>query len=173
MKKFKKLGLILGLLAIVVAIGFLIHNISKKAENTSNGSQASAEDLKISSGEKVDFENIVEITDNYFIEQTNDVFYNMDEYVGKSIKMEGYIYTYEDPESGETCYAVVRNTPGCCGADGLAGLDIRTTEKCPADKTWVEVIGIVGKETVYGDEIPVIKVASMTQKEEETGFVTN
>lgn len=57
---------------------------------------------------------MIEITDNYFIEQTNDVFYNLNDYIGKTIKIEGLVYSYEDDE-GKICYAVIRNTPGCCG----------------------------------------------------------
>lgn len=61
---------------------------------------------------EADISNIVEITDNFFIEQTNDLYLNLNDYIGKTIKIEGLIYSYED-SNGDICYAVVRNTPGC------------------------------------------------------------
>ena len=54
--------------------------------------------------------DIIEITDNYFIEQTNDIFLNLKDYVGKTVKMQGLVYAYAG-EDGNTYYAVVRNTP--------------------------------------------------------------
>ena len=73
----------------------------------------------------------------------------------------------------DICYGVIRNTPGCCGNDGLAGLDIRYDGEYPELKTWVEVIGVVGKDISYDEEIPAIQVTSIREKEEGTTFVTN
>ena len=115
---------------------------------------------------------MVEITDNFFIEQTNDLYLNLNDYIGKTIKIEGLIYSYQD-FNGDICYAVVRNTPGCCGSDGLAGLDIRYNEDYPEEDTWVEVIGVVGSDTMSGRKIPAIQVSSMTVKEKGTTFVIN
>ena len=115
----------------------------------------------------------MEITDNYFIEQTNDIFYNTDDYIDKTIKIAGLIYNYEDYNSGETYYAVVRNTPGCCGNDGLAGLDIRYDGEYPEENTWVEIVGTIKTDVVAGEEIPAIQVTSIQETEEGTTFVTN
>lgn len=115
---------------------------------------------------------MVEIKDNYFIEQTNDVYYNLDEYIGKTIKMEGIVYIYEDT-NGDICYAIVRNTPGCCGNDGLAGLDIRYDGDYPDEGTWVEVVGVMGTDTVYGSKIPAIQVVLIEETETGTTFVSN
>lgn len=116
---------------------------------------------------------VTEITDNFFIEQTNDIYYNLDDYIGKTIKLEGLIYYYEDYLKEDICYAVVRNTPGCCGSDGLAGLDIRYNGDYPKANTWVEVIGALNIDTVNGMEIPALQVFSMQEKEKGKTFVNN
>lgn len=112
------------------------------------------------------------ITDNYFIEATNDIYFNVDDYVGKTIFMEGYIYVYSDDEGVEH-YAVVRNTPGCCGNDGLAGLDVSSENGYPEAGSWVEVTGELKKDKINGYDTPVIYLTDMKQKEEGQSFVTN
>ena len=185
----KKLFMIFILILFIIIIGIALKNINNKSvekvsqstENTDNTilsgqtTEADAGDSKVrKSTETVnaDTENILEITDNYFIEQTNDVYLNLEDYVGKTIKIQGLIYSYEDT-NGDICYAVVRNTPGCCGNDGLAGLDIRYTEDYPEENTWVEVVGVMGKDTVFDSEIPAIQVTSLQETEKGTTFVTN
>ena len=157
----KKLLMIIILIAFIGIIVFATVNINKKATSVADNSK------------NVDTENVLEITDNYFIEQTNDIFYNTDDYIDKTVKIAGLIYTYEDYNSGETYYAVVRNTPGCCGNDGLAGLDIRYDGEYPEEDTWVEIVGTLKKDVVEGEEIPAIQVTSMQETEEGTTFVTN
>ena len=158
----KKKILMIGILIIFIGIiVFATININKKATQTADNNK------------NVDTENAMVITDNYFIEQTNDIFYNTDDYIDKTIKIAGLIYTYEDYTSGETYYAVVRNTPGCCGNDGLAGLDIRYDGEYPEEDTWVEIVGTIKTDVVAGEEIPAIQVISLKETEEGTTFVTN
>ena len=192
----KKIFMIIILIAFIGVIGIVIANVSNQSvdkinkqntnitnnittSNTSNLSNVNSTStqsigkIRKSKGKaKADTSNMIEITDNFFIEQTNDLYLNLNDYIGKTIKIEGLIYFYDD-SNGDICYAVVRNTPGCCGNDGLAGLDIRYDEDYPEENTWVEVIGVVGTDTTYGSKIPAIQVSSMTIKEEGTTFVTN
>lgn len=186
---FKKIIMIALLLIFIIIIGMLFVKINNKSverkeeiskdENNLNSVSTSIEtansDASVrKSTEKVepDANNIIEITDNYFIEQTNDVYLNLNDYIGKTIKMEGLIYSYQD-DNGDICYAVVRNTPGCCGSDGLAGLDIRYDGKYPEEDSWVEVVGVMGKDTVYGNVVPAIQITSLKETERGTTFVTN
>lgn len=189
----KKIFMIIILIAFIGVIGVVFVNvnnqstqkISKQDTNTTNNTstnstsnssytatQSSGKIRKSTEKAKANTNNMVEITDNFFIEQTNDLYINLNDYVGKTIKIEGLIYSYED-SNGDICYAVVRNTPGCCGNDGLAGLDIRYNEDYPEENTWVEVIGVVGTDTMYGSKIPAIQVSSMKIKEKGTTFVSN
>ena len=116
-------------------------------------------------------ETIIEIKDEYFISATNDIYYNLDSYVGKTIKMQGLIYEYT--AEGEKCCAVIRNSPGCCGNDGLAGLDIKYDGECLPPNTWVEIVGVVEKESWQNGYNPIVKVTSMEEKEVGQTFVTN
>ena len=160
MKK-KKIFMIIILIAFIGVIGVALANVNNQSvekiskdnnatdnttisstsdsSNTNSTTQSSGKIRKSTEKAKANTNNMVEITDNFFIEQTNDLYLNLNDYIGKTIKIEGLIYSYED-SNGDICYAVVRNTLGCCGNDGLAVLDIRYDEDYPEEDTWVEVI---------------------------------
>lgn len=99
----KKIILIFILIAFVACIVVAITKVNDKSEEISEKTKEVQEASN----------DIIEITDNYFIEQTNDIFLNLNDYVGKTVKMQGLVYTYLNTNEN-TCYAVVRNTPGCC-----------------------------------------------------------
>ncbi|MBO6233338.1 MAG: hypothetical protein J6N78_04690 [Clostridia bacterium] len=188
----KKTILIIILIIFIIGIVFIFVNANNVAEekisSTENNSKSETSTTnmleenttEVKEGkirrttQKVepDMNNILEIKDNFFIEQTNDMYYNLKDYLGKTVKIEGFVSSYTD-NNGDICYGVIRNTPGCCGADGLAGLDIRYDGEYPELKTWVEVIGVIGKDISYDAEIPAIQVTSIREKEEGTSFVTN
>ena len=163
----KKIIMVILLILVIGGIVFAIIKINNKSSELAN---KQVESQKIESSIKA--ENIIEITDNYFIEKTNDIYVNTEDYIGKTVKFEGLVYSYEDTD-GNTYYAVVRNTPGCCGNDGLAGIDIRYDKEYPKVNTWVEVQGVIEEETVDKTKIPAVKVSSMKEKEEGKTFVTN
>ena len=185
MKK-KKIIMIIVLIIFILGIAGIIFFVNKKKNDSQSGinnTQIVGQSLnysinensvirKISEVPQVDLNNIVEITDNFFIEQLNDIYINANDYIGKTIKIEGLVYYYEE-SNGDICYAVIRNTPGCCGNDGLAGIDIRYNKDYPEENKWIEVIGVVGKDTVDDTEIPVILVSSIKEKEAGKTFVTN
>ena len=188
----KKTFLIIILIIFIIGIVFIFVNANNVAEekisSTENNSNSETQQTDIieenTTEEKEaiirrttqklepDMDNILEIKDNFFIQQTNDMYYNLNDYLGKTIKIEGFVTNYKD-NNGDICYGVVRNTPGCCGADGLAGLDIRYDGEYPEIDTWVEVIGVLGKDISYDADIPAIQVTSTRAKEEGTTFVTN
>jgi len=64
----------------------------------------------------------VVIRERLFIGQVNDVYRNPDEYVGKTIKLEG-LFMYGIAGDREYCY-VIRKGPGCCGDDGQVGFEV-------------------------------------------------
>ena len=70
-------------------------------------------------------------------------------------------------------YAVVRNSPGCCGNDGLAGLDINYDGEYPDENTWVTIEGIIEKQKIQTETIPIVKITSMKETEPGKTFVTN
>ena len=154
----KKIFMSLLLVLVIIGIVIAIINTNKKANE------------KLEKIAKSDVD--VDITDNYFIEATNDVYINMKEYAGKTIRMEGLMYYYDDLD-GKVRHAVIRNTPGCCGSDGLAGLDISMDEAYPLVDTWVQVIGKIEIEKISGYDTTVIKVSDIVEKEAGETFVTN
>ena len=70
-------------------------------------------------------------------------------------------------------YAVVRNSPGCCGNDGLAGLDIKYDGEYPEENTWVTIEGKIEKQSIHGESIPIINLTSMQETPVGKTFVEN
>ena len=96
-----------------------------------------------------------------FKEQTyvtliNDVYNNPDNYLGKTIQIDG-MYTLEDftTQSGKKYYYVYRQGPGCCGNDGsMCGFEFTTADgKYPSyvpksgdannAHPWIKVTGVL------------------------------
>jgi len=157
----KKLCMGILLIIFIIVIIVALHSTNKKAAQT----------IQNSSMDENAAETDIVITDNFFIQATNDVYLNVDGYVGQTIRMEGFIYEYKD-RSGDSHVAVVRNSPGCCGNDGLAGLDIAYADY-PSHGTWVEVVGTIKKIRIDGQPTPIIDVTSLEEKPEGMTFVTN
>ena len=88
-------------------------------------------------------EDIVLIPEKLFIAQTNDIYYNSEDYLGKTIRYEGMFKTYGGYEGSEKYYAVVRYGPGCCGDDGSAGFEVTWKEPYPKEDEWVEATGVL------------------------------
>jgi len=90
-------------------------------------------------------DGVVEITEKMFISQVNDVYLNPEDYLGKTIKLEGlffmeHIYPRDEPY----CF-VLRYGPGCCGTDGNVGFEIAWPDNrripYPEENAWVQAIG--------------------------------
>jgi zinc transport system permease protein len=86
---------------------------------------------------------IIEIKDKLFVAQTNDVYYNARDYLGKTFKYEGIFSVYEAPDTGQKYYSVIRYGPGCCGIDLNAGFEVRYDGAYPRQDDWVEVTGVL------------------------------
>jgi hypothetical protein len=129
--------------------------------------------------EKID----LEIREKMFIAQTNDVYLNPEDYLGKTIKLEGLfkIDQYVGADM-EYCF-VLRYGPGCCGNDGSAGFEVswgkpqpytgpETVKNLPqgpaypAVDAWVEAVGVL--DTYEEDGYPYIylNLVSLTEKKE-------
>jgi zinc transport system permease protein len=89
--------------------------------------------------------NIVEIREKMFISQVNDVYLNTDDYLGKTIKLEG-IFRKEQGHEKSYCF-VLRYGPGCCGTDGNVGFEVawanEQAQSYPAIDSWVEATGVL------------------------------
>lgn len=88
-------------------------------------------------------DEVVYIKEAMFVAQTNDIYINTDDYMGKTIKLEGLFETYCYPKTNETCYFVVRYGPGCCGYDANPGFEVVWDNEYPKVNDWVEAIGVL------------------------------
>jgi len=124
--KSVKNTLIIAVAVIAVTVSFLfIYNIRSR-----NGSPVSTED-------------VIEIKEKMFISQVNDVYLNKEDYLGKTIKLEG-LFKMEEAYDKLHCF-VLRFGPGCCGYDGAVGFEViwdKEKEKSyPGEDSWVEATG--------------------------------
>lgn len=86
---------------------------------------------------------VIEIKEKMFIAQTNDIYFNPEDYLGKTIKYEGIFNMYDYPGTNELLYSVIRYGPGCCGIDLNAGFEIVPGKEVPNNEDWVEVTGVL------------------------------
>jgi uncharacterized membrane protein YcgQ (UPF0703/DUF1980 family) len=88
---------------------------------------------------------MVEIREKMFIAQVSDVYNNAEDYLGKTIKLEG-IFKEEQGYDKSYCF-VLRYGPGCCGSDGNVGFEVvwdnEQAKPYPAVDSWVEAIGVL------------------------------
>ncbi len=104
---------------------------------------------------------IFEIKEKMFIGQTNDIYQNPMDYMGKTIKYEGIFNTYEAPETGNVYYSVIRYGPGCCGTDANAGFEVEWDKKYPKQNDWVEAIGVLGEYSEDGQKYLRLTLSSL------------
>jgi uncharacterized membrane protein YcgQ (UPF0703/DUF1980 family) len=92
---------------------------------------------------------VIEIREKMFIAQTNDIYLNSEDYLGKTIKLEGVFLIEDFPWQERPFYYVLRFGPGCCAYDGSAGFEVMWEPNTkpetiyPKDNDWVEAIGIL------------------------------
>jgi uncharacterized membrane protein YcgQ (UPF0703/DUF1980 family) len=93
------------------------------------------------------------IREKMFIGQVYDVYLNPNDYLGKTVKLEGIFLVQEGEDPGDTYRMVVRYGPGgCCGIDGLVGFEVKWEDRYrqyPKDDSWVEAVGILKKDNMY------------------------
>jgi uncharacterized membrane protein YcgQ (UPF0703/DUF1980 family) len=88
-------------------------------------------------------EDVVEIREKMFVAQTNDVYYNAEDYLGKTLRCEGIFNIYEVPEINAVYYSVIRYGPGCCGTDANPGFEVIWNKDYPEQNDWVEATGVL------------------------------
>ena len=95
--------------------------------------------------------DIVDIKEKMFITQINDIYLNPEDYMDKKIRLEGYHSVYE--VDGKTLHGVIRNGPGCCGNDGVAGFEFVMNGEYPKANDWLRITGSIevvkDKDTEY------------------------
>jgi zinc transport system permease protein len=111
-------------------------------------------------------EKTIEIKEKMFIAQTNDVYLNPDEYMGKTIKLEG-LFKREQYMGEDHCF-VLRYGPGCCGSDGNAGFEVAWDDAglpYPHEDAWVSAQGVLKMYNEDGFPYMYIALQELTQLE--------
>ncbi|MDR2785094.1 MAG: hypothetical protein LBB83_04175 [Treponema sp.] len=91
-------------------------------------------------------QGVIEIREKMFIAQTNDVYLNPEDYMGRTLKLEGLFKTQAGYEDRPPYCFVLRYGPGCCGYDGNAGFEVAwdgDAPPYPAEDDWVEAVGVL------------------------------
>jgi uncharacterized membrane protein YcgQ (UPF0703/DUF1980 family) len=135
-------SLIVAAVVIAVTVSFLIIYNTRQGSfvSTENESLVSERDEPSASGK-----GVIEIKEKMFISQVNDVYLNKEDYLGKTIKLEG-LFKMEQGYDKAYCF-VLRYGPGCCGYDGNVGFEVswnkdKEKEKpYPGEDSWVEATG--------------------------------
>lgn len=150
-------------------------NSSKPATTSQTESELSNEEMSsidnknseaVPSSEPVQKGAVVEIKEKMFIAQTNDIYFNSEDYLGKTIKYEGIFNIYEVPDTEEKYYSVIRYGPGCCGTDGNAGFEVIWDKEYPNNDDWVEAVGVLEEYDYNGMKYLRISLTSLTVKTE-------
>ena len=87
--------------------------------------------------------DVVQIREKMFIAQTNDIYVNKKDYLGKTIKYEGIFKTTVWETGGKEYCNVVRFGPGCCGFDAPVGFEVDWNKDYPKENDWVEAVGVL------------------------------
>ncbi|MDR0638641.1 MAG: hypothetical protein LBG27_07055 [Spirochaetaceae bacterium] len=127
-------------------------------------------------------DKVIEIKEKMFIAQTNDIYLNSEDYLGKTIRLEGLFKTeqYAGEEAAPYCF-VLRYGPGCCGYDGSAGFEVawapRTgisndpqvsvlAPKYPKEDDWVEAVGTLSTYEEDGYPYIYLQLTSLNVKKD-------
>lgn len=106
--------------------------------------------------------DMIEIKEKMFIAQSNDIYLNPEDYLGKTIKYEGIFDSYYSVEDGITYYYVFRYGPGCCDFDANAGFEVMWSGAYPDKNDWVEVVGILEEHEEDGERYLILNLSSLT-----------
>ena len=115
--------------------------------------------------------DIIEIRETMFIAQINSIILNSRDYVGRTIKIEGFLK--ENHWSDKNWYYIIRNGPGCCGDDGEIGFEIswnpdyngsndNTGQRAfPDPGEWIEAIGELKRYNFMGMDFLYIALSEL------------
>lgn len=151
MSRYKLSGynpIVTALIAAMALSCFTIGCSKPNANNTNPKGKAGSDNIVVLSSSNSNSGNIVEIREKMFATQISDVYMNPDDYLGKTIKLEGIFMGGQPYPDMDPYYSIFRYAPGgCCGNDGMAGFEVKG-ETCPieiypAGNSWVEATGVL------------------------------
>lgn len=158
--------ILITIFCVMLSLGVL----SGCADNTGSNALSGVTDNNDIADVKKD-SNIVEIKEKMFITQINDIYQNPNDYKGKVIKLEGMYDYYQDEETGKEYHGIIRNGPGCCGNDGVAGFHFTYNGDKPKQNDWIAVEGTVVSEGENNVTLALSKLTVKTKRGAE--YVSN
>lgn len=110
-------------------------------------------------------DGIINISDGIFLALVNDIYVNKDEYLGKKVRISGQNVRFEDKDTGEVIYAILREGPGCCYNDSVIGFEYITDGKYPEKDKWYEMIGEVIVDKYKSGKVVKLKLIEIKEVE--------
>ena len=108
----------------------------------------------------------VDITERLYVSWINEVYTSTDDYLGKTVRLEGMFLS---EEIGENTYRYVYRTgPGCCGNDGsMCGFEFTSADgEYPEENAWIEVVGTLDRYEENGNYYLTLSDSRVTVKTE-------
>ena len=106
-------------------------------------------------------DGVIDIGEKMFVTQTNEIYLNYEDYLGKTFRYEGlFLSSYFEQTDITYCY-VIRYGPGCCSYDATAGFEIAWDGDYPAENDWVQVVGTLETYDEDGYEYLQLRVSSL------------
>ena len=101
------------------------------------------------------------IGERFFVNQVFEIFFNHQQYIGRTIQYEGMFRAI--PLDERHFFVVYRHMLGCCGEEDIIGFEVILGDIAPfPDNTWVEVTGTL---EMYGGFL-VVRAASIVEMDE-------
>jgi uncharacterized membrane protein YcgQ (UPF0703/DUF1980 family) len=101
------------------------------------------------------------IGEKLFIAQINDIYLNTEDYLGKSIQLEGIFEKVKDPATGSEYSFVYRFGPGCCVNDSYAPLEVVAWDDYPDNYEWVKATGTLVLDESTENPVPVLELSAL------------
>jgi uncharacterized membrane protein YcgQ (UPF0703/DUF1980 family) len=150
----------------IIAVVVFLLTVKKKKIKQEPASQENLAPVASITTETVNDPNLVEIKERMFIAQVNNVYLNYNDYLEKTIKLEGLFKQEQAGTSNEPYCYVLRYGPGCCGDDGNVGFEVawdKDLEKpYPDVDSWVEATGVLKIEERNTYKYLYLELASLT-----------
>ncbi len=107
----------------------------------------------------------LEVREKMFLTQIMELNINAADYLGKTVALEGMFMTVETGEGGPVYRLVYRQSPGCCGNDGITGLEVVWDDPAaqyPAENDWVRAVGKLEQYMEEGTPYLQLRLLSLT-----------
>jgi len=129
-----------------------------------DASQSSPVAQVVTQGAASSSQDVIELTEKMYVTYINEIYTNYDDYIGRTIKLQGMFSSDYYEANKTTYYYVYRVGPGCCGNDGsMCGFEFTWDGEMPQDNDWIEVIGTLNKYDLDGQTYLTLKASSVTK----------